>query len=235
MQIDTPWPIDMSQYKEGVLRNDLQGNSTVRAFLNGYAVETVHEDSLSALVNKAAILFHRAAHLTGQWSPTMSQRDRVAYDAAARSVNVLIESFRANLAPLPPSDHPSLRTNLLIHALVEAASIKLHWIFAYAYSSSKQICLSAASSMVNYGDLNLQDIGYINPIMGNLWMTACHVFIDEISRVRQLRATWADAPRVEDELMENYRNGLKAMSLFSQESTLMRYQLTKVQEAFEAI
>jgi hypothetical protein len=96
----------------------------------------------------------------------MSQRDRVAYDAAARSVNALIESFRANLAPLPPSDHPSLRTNLLIHALVEAASIKLHWIFAYAYSSSKQICLSAASNMLNYGDLNLQDIGYINPIMG---------------------------------------------------------------------
>jgi hypothetical protein len=96
----------------------------------------------------------------------MSQRDRVAYDAAARSVNVLIESFRANLAPLPASDHPSLRTNLLIHALVEAASIKLHWIFAYAYSSSKQICLSAASNMINYGDLNLQDIGYINPIMG---------------------------------------------------------------------
>ena len=96
----------------------------------------------------------------------MSQRDRVAYDAAARSVNVLIESFRANLAPLPPSGHASLRTHLLIHALVEAASIKLHWIFAYAYSSSKQICLSAASNMVNYGDLNLHDIGYINPIMG---------------------------------------------------------------------
>ena len=85
-------------------------------------------------------------------------------------------------------------------------------------------------------------------------MTACHVFIDEISRVRQLRATWPDAPRVEDELLENYRHGLKAMSLFSQESTLMRklyfhqnaanirieflflgYQLTKIQEAFEAI
>lgn len=107
----------------------------------------------------------------------MSQRDRVAYDAAARSVNVLIESFRANLAPLPPSGHPSLRTNILIHALVEAASIKLHWIFAYAYSSSKQICLSAASNMVNYGDLNLQDIGYINPIMGVSTLDLFFLFI----------------------------------------------------------
>ena len=95
----------------------------------------------------------------------MSQRDRVTYDAVARSVNVIIKSFRANLAPLPPSGHPSLRTSLLIHALVEAASIKLHWIFAYAHISLKQICLSAASNMVNYGD-RLRGIGYINPIMG---------------------------------------------------------------------
>lgn len=115
----------------------------------------------------------------------MSQRDRVAYDAAARSVNVLIESFRANLAPLPPSGHPSLRTSLLIHALVEAASIKLHWIFAYAYSSSKQICLSAASNMVNYGDLNLQDIGYINPIMGvstPFCLFFCFVYLFDLNR-----------------------------------------------------
>ncbi|KAF8159477.1 hypothetical protein B0H34DRAFT_405912 [Crassisporium funariophilum] len=237
MQIDTPWPIEMSHYKEGVLRPDLQGNSTVRAFLNGYTTAVDNGDTPTALATKAAILFHRAAHLTGQWSPTMTQRDRLAYDAAARSVNVLIETFRSNLAPLPQFDtgDPAIRTVLVTHALVDAASIKLHWIFAYAYSSSKEICLSAARNMVNYGELNLQEIGYINPIMGNLWMTACHVFIDEISRVRQLRETWPDAAHVEDELMESYRNGLKAMSLFSQESTLMRYQLTKVQEAFEAI
>lgn len=96
----------------------------------------------------------------------MSQRDRVAYDAAARSVHALIDSFRESLGPLPPSGDPALRTNMLIHALVEAASIKLHCIFAYAYPSSRQICLSAARKMIKYADLNVQDIGYINPIMG---------------------------------------------------------------------
>jgi hypothetical protein len=186
----------------------------------------------------------------------MSPRDKMAYDAAAKSVNTLIETFRANLAPIPKEEirDPSIRTALLTHALVDAASIKLHWIFSYAYPESKQICLTAARNMVNYGELNLQDFGSINPIMGvslkfsilpptvsqfdasqNLWMTACLVFVDEISRTRHVRSTWPDAPAVEDELMESYRNGLKAMSLFSQESILMRYQLTKVQEAFEAI
>ncbi|KAF8967602.1 hypothetical protein BDZ97DRAFT_1978162 [Flammula alnicola] len=234
MQIDTPWPIDMDNFEEGIIRPDLRGNSTVRAFLNGYPADP---DSPLALTAKAAILFHRAAHLTGQWSPTMSPRDQVSYDAAAKSVNGLIETFRANLAPIPKYEtrDPNIRNLLLTHALVDAASIKLHWIFAYAYATSKQICLSAARNMVNYGDLNLQDIGYINPIMGNLWMTACLVFVDEISRTRQLKSSWPDAPAVEDELMECYRNGLKALSLFSQESTLMRFQLTKVQEAFEAI
>ena len=59
-------------------------------------------------------------------------------------------------------------------------------------------------------------------IAQNLWMTACHVFIDEISRVRQVKNHWPEASVEEEELMEYYRNGLKVMSLFSQESTLMR-------------
>lgn len=52
-------------------------------------------------------------------------------------------------------------------------------------------------------------------------MIACHVFIDEISRVRQLRDL-TDVPYTEEELMEGYRNGLNALSLFSQDSILMR-------------
>lgn len=92
----------------------------------------------------------------------------MAYDAAARSVNLLIESFRANLMPIHTYEahHPSIRTILLTHALIDAASIKLHWIFSYAYPASKEICLNAARNMVNYGDLNLHDIGHINPMMG---------------------------------------------------------------------
>lgn len=53
-------------------------------------------------------------------------------------------------------------------------------------------------------------------------MTACLVFVDEISRTRQMKPHWSGASAVEDELMESYRNGLKALSLFSQDSPLMR-------------
>ena len=57
----------------------------------------------------------------------------------------------------------------------------------------------------------------------NLWMTACHVFIDEISRVRHNKELY---PGVEDELMDSYRNGLNVMSLFAQEGKLMREFVT---------
>ncbi len=53
-------------------------------------------------------------------------------------------------------------------------------------------------------------------------MTACLIFIDEISRTRQMKSTWPEAAALEDELMESYRNGLTALSLFSQDSPLMR-------------
>lgn len=54
-------------------------------------------------------------------------------------------------------------------------------------------------------------------------MTACHVFIDEISRVRSLPNTWPPgAPQVgEEELMEKLRDGITALSLFSEDSALM--------------
>ncbi|KAJ3510495.1 hypothetical protein NLJ89_g4635 [Agrocybe chaxingu] len=247
MQIDTPWPIDMDNFQEGIFPQELQSNSTVRAFLNGYLGDVGEGASHFEMAAKAAILFHRAAHLTGQWSPTLAPRDRSAYEAAARSVNVLIDAFRNKLGPMPRFNtrDPSIRTTLLTHALIDAASIKLHCIFAYAYSSSKQICLSAARNMVNYGDLNLQELGHMNPIIGNLWMSANLIFVDEISRVRQVKETYPEAAAIEDELMESYRHGLNAMSLFSHEGKLMpecyaysylpEHQLSKVQDSFAAI
>lgn len=53
------------------------------------------------------------------------------------------------------------------------------------------------------------------------------VFIDEISRTRNARtnASWPEhhePPGYEEELLESYRNGLKALSTFSQDSVLTR-------------
>lgn len=98
----------------------------------------------------------------------MQQREFQAFAAAFQSVNRLIESFRSLLPPLSHIEvtDPTIRTLLMTHALADAATIKLHGIFAYADTSSKQNCLMAARNMVSLGGVNLQEIGYMNPIMG---------------------------------------------------------------------
>lgn len=87
-------------------------------------------------------------------------------------------------------------------------------------------------------------------------MAACHVFIDEVSRQR-MQASWPQSPTgeelTEEELMEYLRNGISALSLYAEDNVLTRefyvmlakalflidelpgYQLSKVQEAFNAI
>lgn len=99
--------------------------------------------------------------------PDLEPRERAAYEAAARSMNMLIDLFRKQLPPLPEfnAQDPSLRMSILTHALIDAAAIKLHWLFAYAWSTSRQICLTAARNLVSY-KLNLQEVGHFNPIMG---------------------------------------------------------------------
>ncbi|KAF6761603.1 hypothetical protein DFP72DRAFT_987787 [Ephemerocybe angulata] len=232
IQIDVPWPLETSAYAEGTLMPE--SSSTVRSFLGGADTLPLDADSISLMVTKASILFHRSAHLTGHWSPNMGQREFQAFAAGFQTVNRLIETFRSQLPPISTyrASDPAIRTLILTHALTDAATIKLHGIFAYADSASKQHCLTAARSV------SLQEVGYLNPIMGTLWMSACHVFIDEVSRLR-MPASWPQSPTgeelTEEGLMEYLRNGINALSLYSEDNVLTRYQLTKVQEAFNAI
>jgi hypothetical protein len=169
-----------------MLSPETRGNATVRSFLGGVQSSLTGGDSTSTLVAKASILFHRAAHLTGQWTPSnsflfltthsfakhspvdMQQREFQAFAAAFQTVNRLIETFRSHLPPITKheANDPAVRTLILIHGLTDAASIKLHGIFAYADSASKQHCLTAARNVIQCGGVNLTDVGYLNPIMG---------------------------------------------------------------------
>ena len=58
-------------------------------------------------------------------------------------------------------------------------------------------------------------------------MTACHVFIDEISRVRSLQnmdaQSWAQKSESgEEEFMESLRKGMAVLAAFSDESSYTR-------------
>jgi hypothetical protein len=98
----------------------------------------------------------------------MAQREFQAFASGFQTVNRLIDSFRSQLPPISTyrTNDPAIRTLILTHALTDAATIKLHGIFAYADSASKQHCLTSARSIIDCGNVPLQEVGYLNPIMG---------------------------------------------------------------------
>lgn len=117
----------------------------------------------------------------------MQPRDYQNYANLFQSTHHLIDVFRAALPPLalttpvsspisPHGENYHFRTLLLTHALVDAAIIKLHGHFAYAYnaaggyaadSASRQYCLDAAKRIVaGCGLVSSGEVVFVSPIMG---------------------------------------------------------------------
>ncbi|KAK7038577.1 hypothetical protein R3P38DRAFT_547847 [Favolaschia claudopus] len=234
--IDTPWPLEMEDYKQGLLTSDIHGDSTVRNFLRHTGPE---RSSITAITVKASILLHRAVYMHGQYRPGCPAQKTQSWWTAFGFVDQLINTLRAELSDLTQIQNRSAAPSILFtHSLLDAATIQLHSMF-YSDPTSRQNCLAAARDMFRFGGTNSQELGYLNPMMGTLWMTACNVFIDEL---RRMRAEWAHRmwpllasdQEHEKEMLASLNDGLDALSFFARESLLMRHQLKQVQESMEA-
>ncbi|KAL0065433.1 hypothetical protein AAF712_007497 [Marasmius tenuissimus] len=224
MQVDTPWPLDMESYKEGILPPT--GTSTVWNYLNHVQLQTEeYERSVNTFVAKSSILFHQAVFLAAQHNPDASQKDSQAFIAAFQSLNHLLQTTKAQLGPLPADlAGPSTRLLYLSYALIYGAVIKLHNIFSYSDSGSRQACIDAAKAMLrpqSNGVTNMQQLGCVNPIMGTLWALACQVLIEEVVRIRQ---GW---PGEAEFLLAHIDEGFSMLSFFAVSSDLMTYSSTR--------
>ncbi|KAF9497924.1 hypothetical protein BDN71DRAFT_1443988 [Pleurotus eryngii] len=162
--VDTPWPLDMEGYRDGLLTEDLRGSSTIRNFLSGTEYPIQGKMSNAEMIAKAVTLFHRASFLSGQASVDMPTRDAQIFHSAFQSLDSLINSFHASLPSLDSYGSESRpRFVMLAHAVTNAAIIKLHNIFAYANANSNDLCMHAARSIVANAQ---QDLGFVNPLMG---------------------------------------------------------------------
>ncbi|KXN92393.1 Tyrosine-protein kinase TXK [Leucoagaricus sp. SymC.cos] len=109
LQIDTPWPFDSHDYRNGCLTAEIQGSNTVKRFLAGYySTPNRNDTSLNALLAKASILCRKATYLTGQWTPNMGPReteaflhklDRCNWDTGQSQSRVTSEDDVATLQP----------------------------------------------------------------------------------------------------------------------------------------
>jgi hypothetical protein len=185
LHIDTPWPLEMEQYRQvsrrqyyylrpvvktshqiqGLLTSDIRGDSTLRSYLSKPMAPT-HGDngsSITAMNVKAYILLHRSIYLQGQcqWAQereSSMEASRTTFDI----IDELIESLRAKLRL---ENLPCTPTIVLTYSLLDAATITLHNIFKTSDATSRQRCLDAAQAMFRFADADLRR-QHLNPIMG---------------------------------------------------------------------
>jgi hypothetical protein len=94
--------------------------------------------------------------------------------------------------------------DVVTHGLLHAAAIQLHCRFVKVNPPSREVCLLAAKSIIQWSEVPLADtrLSYVNPIMSvsvyllficnstnafdlqMIWRTACQVFIDEVSYIK---------------------------------------------------
>jgi hypothetical protein len=231
LSIDTPWPLDMDAYKEGILPSPSNGN-TVNTYLTQMKREGDSSSSprppYAALVAKSSTLFHRATYLSGQYTPnTPSQTFYTAYEFLLRTT----EELRASIPSIPDLDptSPTARTVNLVLALVYGTLIKLHGTFANSDMNSRHTWIGAARAMLTIATVSADPaMQNAHPVMGTILSQACQVLIHQIDFYQDLRArgdtslahVFADQPSEKD-LTNELQQGLHSLSQYPRESAIL--------------
>ncbi|KAJ7647930.1 hypothetical protein FB45DRAFT_998826 [Roridomyces roridus] len=183
MQIDTPWPLDMDEYKQGVFSRGSQ--ATVLKYLRILSATPEYSDhgsSLLALNAKACILLNQALWLPPQWNSNVAGDVQSLYNVF-QLVNDRILELRGQMSSAATRNGASIR--LLTHSLLYAATIKLHDLFTANNVESRRICLDAARAMFRFEGMDLHSLGYLNPMMATLLKMAYDVLVAEHYRISQ--------------------------------------------------
>ncbi|KAJ7658695.1 hypothetical protein DFH06DRAFT_990190, partial [Mycena polygramma] len=184
MTIDTPWPLELSEYREGLLTPDVRRYSSVATYLAG--VPTCQGSSSRIEMNvKACILLQQAVTAHGEWRPGMREGEAQSWRTAFTAIDERIHVLRSELGKVVPvqGGRGAEHNILLTSSLLDAATIHLHSVF-YWERVSAQRCLTAALHMLRLAQASPQWLGYHNPMMSTLLIAACSVFDRELRLIR---------------------------------------------------
>ncbi|KAJ3919676.1 Zn(2)-Cys(6) binuclear cluster domain-containing protein [Lentinula edodes] len=211
--IDTPWPLDMTDYEQVMLNASRASWTygadfgslltsqellpaehysvmTVQNFLRQVPSSSVKEFSTMAMFAKASILLDKSANIASLYRSDMNADEASRFGATFSSLNNLIDNFQSSLGFLPLNQHASssyeFGTILTTHTLAYTATIQLHSVFINNNSHSRRKALSAARACVAIlRQVDMSVMSHINAVLGSCWTTVCQVFIDEIERLRR--------------------------------------------------
>ncbi|KAF8191641.1 hypothetical protein K438DRAFT_898861 [Mycena galopus ATCC 62051] len=226
--VDTPWPLEMEDYMNGRLNPSTRYSNTFHKFINSIPTSDAGVSTI-AMLSKASILWQRASYLERQWKPDMQAS---AFQSSFSALDSLIDKFRAALIPPNQIPHPTpamMRTLVVAHSIAHTATIQLYSIPPLRGNiNAQQKCLSAACAVLSIiVFVPLQHFGYINPIMGTVWLTACQVLMDRIYALKTQNVSSEEESR----LINLLKQTMGVLSTFSQTCPLLNYQISRVQEA----
>ncbi|KAJ7145062.1 hypothetical protein C8R43DRAFT_1070196 [Mycena crocata] len=240
LAIDTPWPLDITEYEMGMLPNDLRGSDTVHNFV---ARGVPGPNSIFSLQVQASVLLQRATQLARQWSPGMPSQTALfsssyaflamppqaaaAHTNANRWLDARVQQFSSAVPIVSEyyNEGDDGRTLAITHALLGAAVIQLH----KNGTDGSAACVNAARTILAVlGDANVPDFMCAGPVVGTLLLLACQVIMREVERTRYFRASLGTTLNVdvawnneEAALLIDLQNGLTTMTLYAIDSPLV--------------
>ncbi|KAF7342302.1 Zn(2)-C6 fungal-type domain-containing protein [Mycena venus] len=243
--IDTPWPLEIADYAAGGLPRVYLGQETIKTFLTE---DPPPSSPVPTLYAKAAVLLHRASRLGSKWSPNLEPQEAASYSASCAWLDGRIATFWERLPPLYTfyTESAKARTLALAHAMTAAAAIKLHRAPASASAdpeAQKKCVFAARAILACLGDTHIgPDLTTAHPLVGSLLVMGCRVLMEEVRRAKAFRGAWGESLRVqppppgEEEvtLASDLQDGIATMRMYAVGSPLIQYQLTKLQQQYEA-
>ncbi|VDC04994.1 unnamed protein product [Peniophora sp. CBMAI 1063] len=227
MQVDTPWPLDMTLYEQGHMPLTLQTSGTLRNFFGGVRSGWPWEAGMLSQLSRASALFECATRIAASWRPDLS--NPTAYYARSLALDKRLDEFSAQLPALTPGIAVQL---YLAHNLAHAGKIQLHSVFAQQNPDSRAKCLAAARAIASVAiTADAQTFVFIDPALGSIWAAACRVLIHEVVAVRNnLLAPPVAGMNAEVALTADLDGLLAFMAALSATSESMNFQYSRIQQ-----
>ncbi|KAJ7468768.1 Zn(2)-Cys(6) binuclear cluster domain-containing protein [Mycena latifolia] len=229
--VDTPWPLEIDDYPKGYLGPAARYSHTMQKFVNGTPTPDAGMSTI-AMLAKASFLWQRADDLARTWRSDMSPEKVSGFRSSFVRMDAMIDAFRDVLVPPNRIAKPTpamTRALVVSHSIAHAAAMRLHGIFARTDLPAKRKRLAAARSVLGIiAAVPLRHFGYINPIMGTVWVAACGVFLDEIAALRAQRPTTRGEEEVN--LRVFLSRAVAAIAVFEPTCPLMQSQISPMLE-----
>ncbi|KAF9483268.1 hypothetical protein BDN70DRAFT_873958 [Pholiota conissans] len=238
-QVDTPWPLEMEDFEQGLLPQHVRTANTIQNFLTGVPSPDLGL-STWAFESKAAILWDRANVFVRKCSGSaVAQLTLPPLIQEFTNLSALIDNVVATLPSTDPQEivrveDPAQARRLAIGlTILKMATIVLHGPFAFAgrSESSRQTRTRAARSILRTAiALRSRGTGYLSPIIGTAWIEASQVLFDEITLIRTLRASGTFTNTDDAAILSLVQHATTAMADFGVNIPLTSFQVGKIQE-----